>query len=81
MPRATGEADDGGRTRDLKLGKLALYQLSYVRVGLILCGLGAAQNAKLVLRYLDSSSSSPFAMHLAVYFTIEDRIPRSNKPK
>lgn len=25
-------ADDGGRTRDLKLGKLALYQLSYVRV-------------------------------------------------
>ncbi len=29
-------ADDGGRTRDLKLGKLALYQLSYVRVRLIL---------------------------------------------
>jgi hypothetical protein len=28
-----GEADDGGRTRDLKLGKLALYQLSYVRAG------------------------------------------------
>jgi hypothetical protein len=28
-----GEADDGGRTRDLELGKLALYQLSYVRVG------------------------------------------------
>jgi hypothetical protein len=26
------EADDGGRTRDLELGKLALYQLSYVRV-------------------------------------------------
>ncbi len=25
------EADDGPRTRDLKLGKLALYQLSYVR--------------------------------------------------
>jgi hypothetical protein len=25
------EADDGLRTRDLKLGKLALYQLSYVR--------------------------------------------------
>lgn len=24
-------ADDGGRTRDLQLGKLALYQLSYVR--------------------------------------------------
>jgi hypothetical protein len=28
-----GEADDGGRTRDLELGKLALYQLSYVRAG------------------------------------------------
>jgi hypothetical protein len=24
-------ADDGLRTRDLELGKLALYQLSYVR--------------------------------------------------
>src|ERR671911_768171 len=40
--RATGEvrevaderrADDGLRTRDLQLGKLALYQLSYVRTG------------------------------------------------
>ena len=31
---ATGaeRADDGLRTRDLQLGKLALYQLSYVRV-------------------------------------------------
>jgi hypothetical protein len=28
-----GRADDGLRTRDLQLGKLALYQLSYVRVG------------------------------------------------
>jgi hypothetical protein len=27
------QADDGLRTRDLQLGKLALYQLSYVRVG------------------------------------------------
>jgi hypothetical protein len=27
-----GKADDGSRTRDLELGKLALYQLSYVRV-------------------------------------------------
>jgi hypothetical protein len=27
------EADDGPRTRDLELGKLALYQLSYVRKG------------------------------------------------
>ena len=26
-------ADDGLRTRDHQLGKLALYQLSYVRVG------------------------------------------------
>ena len=30
------EADDGSRTRDLELGKLALYQLSYVRARLIL---------------------------------------------
>ncbi len=28
---ASSRADDGPRTRDLKLGKLALYQLSYVR--------------------------------------------------
>ena len=27
------EADDGSRTRDLRLGKPTLYQLSYVRVG------------------------------------------------
>ena len=27
------QADDGSRTRDLELGKLALYQLSYVRAG------------------------------------------------
>ena len=25
-------AGNGGRTRDLKLGKLALYQLSYARI-------------------------------------------------
>ena len=29
----TDGAGNGGRTRDLKLGKLALYQLSYARVG------------------------------------------------
>jgi hypothetical protein len=28
----TRKAADGGRTRDLKLGKLALYQLSYRRM-------------------------------------------------
>jgi hypothetical protein len=33
MLMATKRADDGLRTRDLQLGKLALYQLSYVRVG------------------------------------------------
>ena len=33
MLTATKRADDGLRTRDLQLGKLALYQLSYVRVG------------------------------------------------
>jgi cytochrome c biogenesis protein CcmG, thiol:disulfide interchange protein DsbE len=32
------QAADGGRTRDLKLGKLALYQLSYRRAGQILRG-------------------------------------------
>src|ERR1035438_5765400 len=30
------EADDGARTRDLRLGKPTLYQLSYVRAGRIL---------------------------------------------
>jgi hypothetical protein len=33
MLTTTKRADDGLRTRDLQLGKLALYQLSYVRVG------------------------------------------------
>jgi hypothetical protein len=36
------EADDGGRTRDLKLGKLALYQLSYVRA----CGDSSSERGK-----------------------------------
>ena len=35
-------ADDGLRTRDLQLGKLALYQLSYVRVGGYSSTLGVA---------------------------------------
>ena len=30
--KLTERADDGLRTRDLQLGKLALYQLSYVRM-------------------------------------------------
>ena len=30
--KPTKRADDGLRTRDLQLGKLALYQLSYVRM-------------------------------------------------
>ncbi len=34
--RVRKEADDGSRTRDLELGKLALYQLSYVRAAAIL---------------------------------------------
>jgi hypothetical protein len=33
MLTCSKRADDGLRTRDLQLGKLALYQLSYVRVG------------------------------------------------
>ena len=32
VDRRRKRADDGLRTRDLQLGKLALYQLSYVRV-------------------------------------------------
>ena len=36
------EADDGGRTRDLELGKLALYQLSYVRTAADSTGTGLA---------------------------------------
>jgi hypothetical protein len=36
------QADDGLRTRDLQLGKLALYQLSYVRVGGYSSTLGVA---------------------------------------
>jgi hypothetical protein len=32
MLKCYNRADDGLRTRDLQLGKLALYQLSYVRV-------------------------------------------------
>ena len=31
MLTSYNRADDGLRTRDLQLGKLALYQLSYVR--------------------------------------------------
>jgi hypothetical protein len=31
MLKCYNRADDGLRTRDLQLGKLALYQLSYVR--------------------------------------------------
>jgi hypothetical protein len=31
MSSAFSEADDGDRTRDPQLGKLMLYQLSYVR--------------------------------------------------
>jgi hypothetical protein len=33
-PDEYGEADDGVRTRDPQLGKLMLYQLSYVRAWL-----------------------------------------------
>src|SRR3954451_10896817 len=33
LSRSPSEADDGPRTRDLRLGKPTLYQLSYVRAG------------------------------------------------
>jgi hypothetical protein len=35
LPGPLFEADDGVRTRDPQLGKLMLYQLSYVRAGAI----------------------------------------------
>src|SRR3954454_2933563 len=38
LTRPLSEADDGSRTRDLELGKLALYQLSYVRSQLVILG-------------------------------------------
>src|SRR4051794_40164105 len=44
------KADDGSRTRDLKLGKLALYQLSYVRLAGIL-GRGGGAGAVLELEF------------------------------
>jgi hypothetical protein len=43
--KAFFEADDGVRTRDLRLGKPTLYQLSYVRAGASLraaCSVGTA---------------------------------------
>src|SRR5687767_11892531 len=44
------EADDGGRTRDLRLGKPTLYQLSYVRAGAILERLTTSQKSPQVFR-------------------------------
>jgi hypothetical protein len=41
----TGEADDGSRTRDLRLGKPTLYQLSYVRRAPILANQQRARAA------------------------------------
>ncbi len=38
-------ADDGSRTRDLELGKLSLYQLSYVRNREAYCRTGVARAA------------------------------------
>lgn len=42
VDRRRKRADDGLRTRDLQLGKLALYQLSYVRMGGYFSMLGMA---------------------------------------
>ena len=39
------EADDGSRTRDLRLGKPTLYQLSYVREAAILANRALGQRA------------------------------------
>ena len=37
-------AEDGARTRDLNLGKVALYQLSYFRVSGIVTDAGSTPN-------------------------------------
>jgi hypothetical protein len=45
ISRPFGEADDGVRTRDLRLGKPTLYQLSYVRAARSVRPSGAASGA------------------------------------
>ena len=51
------EADDGVRTRDPQLGKLMLYQLSYVRERPILACLAAAPDAQSQRRFFGSAES------------------------
>src|SRR5436309_3254529 len=63
------EAADGFRTRDLELGKLALYQLSYRRRGLILGGtqrLAAPLRCAIVTMHVDRGEPSVVIAH---YFT------------
>jgi hypothetical protein len=52
-PPVEWKADDGSRTRDLELGKLALYQLSYVRVGGLILGIDGPETGDI----------DPFAAH------------------
>ena len=68
-------ADDGSRTRDLRLGKPTLYQLSYVRKGAWL-----SQNDGSPLSQLMQDGDSirpPQATHLLLYalFGFEAPIP------
>jgi cytochrome c biogenesis protein CcmG, thiol:disulfide interchange protein DsbE len=57
-------ADDGSRTRDLELGKLALYQLSYVRAAPILSA------GERPISSLPGVSARAFAAFLAVLAVI-----------
>src|SRR2546423_15702255 len=56
------QADDGSRTRDLELGKLALYQLSYVRSQAVILG-GDFHDASLPF---PAVSARAFAVFFAV---------------
>jgi hypothetical protein len=61
------EADDGVRTRDPQLGKLMLYQLSYVRVPLRITNCAAEPCSKSPPVYLSSTgrdSVEPVALIL-----------------
>ncbi len=65
--RAPGrKADDGSRTRDLELGKLALYQLSYVRAGADSKAGGAAAGGRPVSNASRVREPPPFLAVIAV---------------
>src|SRR5256714_15555331 len=59
------QADDGSRTRDLELGKLALYQLSYVRSQAVILG-GDFHGASLPFPAVSARAFAVFFAVLAV---------------